>query len=151
MCYKRSATRKAYVYLLRKHTCATNREIGEIFRTLSYSAVAEISQGASKQLGVNCEFLEQIRALEVKYSLFKVTPIFHMANVPGFLVGLPPLILAIQVINEQLYNRKVLSNGARGLSGCGIVWDISDHHGFNDLNLWWNISRISFTSRRRSC
>jgi REP element-mobilizing transposase RayT len=71
MCSRRSESRKACVYLIKRHTCATNREVAELFGTLSYSAVAKISQSVSKQLVVDNELGEQIKRLQAKYSLFK--------------------------------------------------------------------------------
>lgn len=68
---KRSEARKACIYLMKKHTCATNREIAELFGTLTYSAVAKISQNISKQLGIDKELKECIKGLQLKYSLFK--------------------------------------------------------------------------------
>ena len=44
---RRSQSRKACIYPIRKHTCATNRETAESFGTLSYSAVAKISGNVS--------------------------------------------------------------------------------------------------------
>jgi len=67
---RRSASRKVCIYLIRKHTCATNREIAELFGTLTYSAVAKISGSVSKQL-LNKDVREQIKKLETKYSYFK--------------------------------------------------------------------------------
>ena len=68
---KRSKARKACIYLMKQHTCATNREIAELFGTLSYSAVAKISQNVSQQMGVDKSLREHIKGLQVKYSLFK--------------------------------------------------------------------------------
>ncbi|GAB7025467.1 REP-associated tyrosine transposase [Geotalea toluenoxydans] len=68
---KRSEARKACIYLMKKHTCATNREIAKLFGTLSYSAVAKISQNISQQLGVDKSLQERIKGLQVKNSLFK--------------------------------------------------------------------------------
>jgi len=68
---KRNEARKVCIYLIKKHTCATNREIAELFGTLSYSAVAKISQNISKQMGVDTELKGRIKGVEVKNSLFK--------------------------------------------------------------------------------
>jgi putative transposase len=68
---KRNEARKVCVYLIKKHTCATNREIAELFGTLSYSAVAKISQNISKQLGIDKELNGRIKGLQVVNSLFK--------------------------------------------------------------------------------
>jgi chromosomal replication initiation ATPase DnaA len=67
----RSESRKICIYLIKKHTCATNREIAELFGTLTYSAVAKISGSVSKQLAVNEQLQEQIKKLEIRYSFFK--------------------------------------------------------------------------------
>jgi putative transposase len=68
---KRSEARKACIYLMKKHTCATNRDIAELFGTLSYSAVAKISQYFSKQLEEDKSLRERIKGLQLKNSLFK--------------------------------------------------------------------------------
>jgi chromosomal replication initiation ATPase DnaA len=68
---RRSESRKLCIYLIKKHTCATNRVIAELFGTLTYSAVAKISEGISKQLAVNKQLREQVKKLEMKYSYFK--------------------------------------------------------------------------------
>ena len=39
---KRSEARNACIYLLKRHTAASNGEIGEIFRKLTYSAIAKL-------------------------------------------------------------------------------------------------------------
>ncbi len=62
---KRSETRKTCIYLMKKHTCATNREIAELFGTLSYSAVAKISQNISKQLEIDKALRERIKGLQI--------------------------------------------------------------------------------------
>ncbi len=68
---KRSEARKACVYLMKKHTCATNPEIAELFGTLSYSAVAKISQNITQQLERDKSLQKRIKVLQCKYSLFK--------------------------------------------------------------------------------
>ena len=68
---RRSQSRKACIYLIKKHTCATNREIAESFGTLSYSAVARISESASSQLAADNELREEIKRLQVNFSFFK--------------------------------------------------------------------------------
>jgi chromosomal replication initiation ATPase DnaA len=68
---RRGESRKACIYMIRKHTCATNREIAELFGTLTYSAVAKISESVSRQLPVNKNLQEQIKMMEMKYSYFK--------------------------------------------------------------------------------
>jgi hypothetical protein len=72
---KRSEARKACIYLMKKHTRATNWEIAKLFGTLSYSAVAKISQNITLQLGVDKSLRERIKGLQVKYSFFKAWPL----------------------------------------------------------------------------
>ncbi|MHC1727268.1 MAG: helix-turn-helix domain-containing protein [Syntrophobacteraceae bacterium] len=67
----RGESRKTCIYLIKQHTCATNKEIAESFGTLSYSAVAKISQSVSKKMGVDKELRERVKRLQAKYSLFK--------------------------------------------------------------------------------
>jgi len=68
---RRSQSRKACIYPIKKHMCATNRETAEPFRTLSYLAVSKISGNVSKQLAVDKELGEEIERLEVNFSFFK--------------------------------------------------------------------------------
>ncbi|MDD2335275.1 MAG: transposase [Geobacteraceae bacterium] len=68
---KRSEARKACIYLMKKHTSTTNREIAELFGTLSYSAVAKVSQNITQQLESDKELQKRIKGLQSKYSLFK--------------------------------------------------------------------------------
>jgi chromosomal replication initiation ATPase DnaA len=42
--------RKVVIYMIKKHTGATNRQIGEYFSSLSYSAVAKIYERFKKRL-----------------------------------------------------------------------------------------------------
>jgi len=58
-------------------------EIAELFGTLSYSAVAKISQRVSKQLGGDNGFRELIISLLLKYSFFK-TPFFYLSYILRF-------------------------------------------------------------------
>jgi putative transposase len=68
---KRSEARKVCVYLMKKHTCATNGEIAELFGTLSYSAVAKINQYITQQLERDKTLQKRIKGLQGKYSHFK--------------------------------------------------------------------------------
>jgi chromosomal replication initiation ATPase DnaA len=68
---RRSEARKACVYLIKRHTCASNREIGQLFGSLTYSAVAKIAATVSKRLESDKYLREQIKGLEAKYSFFK--------------------------------------------------------------------------------
>jgi putative transposase len=47
---ERSEARNACIYLLKRHTGASNVEIGEIFGKLTYSAIAQISQSFSARM-----------------------------------------------------------------------------------------------------
>lgn len=68
---RRSDSRKVCVYLIKKHTSATNREIAEIFGSLSYSAVAKIDRSVSSRLATDDDLRELIERMQVEYSLFK--------------------------------------------------------------------------------
>ena len=68
---RRSQSRKTCIYLIKKHTCATNPEIAESFGTLTYSAVAKICGSVSKQLAVDKKLGEEIKRMEVTFSFFK--------------------------------------------------------------------------------
>ena len=68
---RRSDSRKVCIHLIKKHTSVTNREIAQMFGTLSSSAVAKINESVSKRLAVDKELRKQIKRLEAKYSFFK--------------------------------------------------------------------------------
>ena len=68
---KRDEARKTCIYLMKKHTCATNRDIAGLFGALSDSAVAKISQKVSKQLEVDKGLKERLKTFQRKFSLFK--------------------------------------------------------------------------------
>ncbi len=68
---KRSEARKAGVYLLKKFSGATNKEIGELFGGLSYSAVTKIAQTFSIQMAENKELQGRIRKIVGLFSVFK--------------------------------------------------------------------------------
>lgn len=68
---RRSQARNAGIYLLKKYTGATNADIGELFGSISYSAVAKISQNFSKQLAGDKELKCVIRKIQDQISIFK--------------------------------------------------------------------------------
>ena len=67
----RSEVRKACIYLIKKHSSATNLEIAERFGPLTYSAVAKISESISKQLAVDKGLRERLKGFESTISNFK--------------------------------------------------------------------------------
>jgi chromosomal replication initiator protein len=68
---KRSEARNAGVYLLKKHTGATNTEIGELFGGISYSAVAKISKNFSRLMADDKELRGRIKNILGHISTFK--------------------------------------------------------------------------------
>jgi len=68
---RRSLSRKACIYLIKKHTCATNREIAAEFGSLTCSAVAKIDASMSKQLAEDKGLRNEIEGFLAKYSFFK--------------------------------------------------------------------------------
>ncbi len=58
--------RKIAIYLLRKHTGATNREIGEIFGGLTYSAVSRSNERFQRQLQKDRRLKKEIKEIESK-------------------------------------------------------------------------------------
>ena len=69
---RRSESRKACIHLIKKHTCATNRDIAELFGTLTHSAVAKINESLLKKLLLDKELRKHIKRLEAKYSFCRV-------------------------------------------------------------------------------
>jgi REP element-mobilizing transposase RayT len=67
---RRSLARNAGIYLLKKHSRATNAEIGEMFGNISYSAVAKISQAFSKLMAEDRELQSRIMNIQQQISLF---------------------------------------------------------------------------------
>ena len=63
--------RKITVYMMKKHTSTSNKHIGELFRGISYSAVAKIYQRFSKQLKNDVTLRETITEIENKMSCVK--------------------------------------------------------------------------------
>lgn len=68
---KRSEARKAGIYLLKKHTGATNGEIGELFGGLTYSAIAKCFQNFSQEIKDNEGLQGRVKQIIEKYSNFK--------------------------------------------------------------------------------
>jgi chromosomal replication initiation ATPase DnaA len=68
---KESAARNAGIYLLKKYSGASNKEIGGLFGGMSYSAVTKACQRFKKKLAEDNGLLKQIKGLEVKMSTFK--------------------------------------------------------------------------------
>ncbi|MCE5242944.1 MAG: hypothetical protein LLF99_07070 [Desulfobacteraceae bacterium] len=69
---RRGDSRKVCVYLIKRHTGATNREIAELFGCLSYSAVAKIDWSVSSRLATDDDLRGLIERMQAEYSFFKV-------------------------------------------------------------------------------
>jgi REP element-mobilizing transposase RayT len=61
---KSSEARNACIYLLKRHTGASNVEIGEIFGKLTYSAIAKISQSFSKRMEHDEELRKRVESIQ---------------------------------------------------------------------------------------
>jgi len=72
--------RKTAVYLLKKRTGATNRQIGEVFGGISYSAVAKIYQRFKKEMSGNRKLRKRVAAIERGLSHVKDRPHFFQTN-----------------------------------------------------------------------
>ncbi len=68
---KRCEARKAAIYLLKRNTGMTNREMGQLFGGISYSAVAKVHGRINAQLEANDALRERIRQLEQQLSKVK--------------------------------------------------------------------------------
>lgn len=68
---KRNEARNACVYLMKKYTSASNREIGELFGKLTYSAIAKISQSFAKRMEEDEELRGRIKCIQAEYYIFK--------------------------------------------------------------------------------
>lgn len=68
---KRNEARKACIYLLKKYTGASNREIGEQFGKMTYSAVAKTCQSFAQQMERDKGLSERIKEILTKNSNFK--------------------------------------------------------------------------------
>lgn len=67
----KSEARNAGIYLMKKYSGASNKEIGGLFGGMSYSAVTKAFQRFKKQLEVDRGLRNQIKGLERKMSTFK--------------------------------------------------------------------------------
>jgi len=67
----RGLARKVGIYLMRKHTGLTNREIGELFGKITYSAVAKVQERFSGQLSRDKSSRQTIREIRAKMSHVK--------------------------------------------------------------------------------
>ncbi len=63
--------RNAGIYLMKKYSGASNKEIGEIFGGMSYSVVTKAFQRFKKELGENKGLLNKVKGLEKALSTFK--------------------------------------------------------------------------------
>ena len=68
---RRSEARNACIYLLKKHTSASNGEIGEIFGNLTYSAIAKISKAFAKRMEEDRELRGRLKRTMASISTFK--------------------------------------------------------------------------------
>jgi putative transposase len=67
----RSVARKVGIYLAKKHTAATNRQIGELFGGMGYAAVAKTCQRVARRIEKDEALQEDIEALEERLSIVK--------------------------------------------------------------------------------
>ena len=63
--------RKISIYMIKKFTGLTNKQIGELFGGISYSAVVKIYQRFSQQLRSNKEMREKVKKIENEMSYVK--------------------------------------------------------------------------------
>ena len=75
---RRSASRKVCIYLIKKHTNATNREIAGLFENLSNSAVAGIDRSILNRLAAADDLRGMIERMQAEYSLFRACPLPHL-------------------------------------------------------------------------
>jgi REP element-mobilizing transposase RayT len=68
---KERVARNAGIYLMKKYSGASNKEIGGLFGGMSYSAVAKAFQRFKKQMEEDSGLLKQLKGLEMKMSTFK--------------------------------------------------------------------------------
>lgn len=66
-----SAAKKTAIYLMKKRTGATNQEIGELFGSISYSAIAKTYQRFSEQIKEDERLREMVERVEEKLSFVK--------------------------------------------------------------------------------
>ena len=72
--------RKVGIYLMRKHTGLTNREIGEPFGKISYSAVAKVQERFSGQLSTDRSSRQTTQEIRAKMSHVKPWPSSYNAG-----------------------------------------------------------------------
>ena len=63
--------RKAAVYLTKKHTEVTNREIGKWFGGVSYSAVSKVMERTAQEMEANRNMRRRINRMNKKLSQVK--------------------------------------------------------------------------------
>src|ERR1039457_1863225 len=68
---ERNETRNAGIYLMKKYSGASNKEIGGFFGGKSYSAVTKACQRFKKSLEQDRRLRDQIKGLEKRLSTFK--------------------------------------------------------------------------------
>jgi hypothetical protein len=68
-------TRKVAVYLMKKYTGATNRQIGEYMGELSYSGVAKMVERFKGKMKTDRELREKVERIEKKMSNVKGWPL----------------------------------------------------------------------------
>jgi chromosomal replication initiation ATPase DnaA len=68
---KQSEARRIGIHLLKAYTGASNREIGELFGGLSYSAVAKVNKNVERRLTMDEELADLVEGLAKANSLFK--------------------------------------------------------------------------------
>ena len=64
----RGLARKVGIYLMRKHTGMTNRQIGELFGKITHSAVAKVQERFSGQLSTDASPRQTIQEIRAKMS-----------------------------------------------------------------------------------
>jgi putative transposase len=64
--------KKVAIYMIKKHTGVTNRQIGEYFQGLSYSAVAKIYQRFTGKLQGDSRLRRMVERIERQMSYVKV-------------------------------------------------------------------------------
>ena len=69
--------RDTVIYLIKKYTGLTNRQIGEIFGGLSYSAVAKIHKRFSEKTAKDRSLKKRLTALTSNISNVKGGPLPH--------------------------------------------------------------------------
>ncbi len=88
------------IYLLKKCTGVTNRQIGEFFGEISYSGVAKIYQRFKKEMSGNRKFRKRVAAIQERLSHVKGKP--HFSRNIGFVY----MFDIICIENTILYTRQ---------------------------------------------